>query len=140
MRNLLSKNQKLNYWIFQANPKNIDLSKKYNDFSVRERKSELNPNDLIWFRLTGENNGFYAIGRILTHAEPRKNLFGNWTCVYEIQKLIDSPLFIKEIKDHPLLGKEKNITGRQYNNQKINYKIHQNLINLTKNRLKDFEI
>ena len=135
MKKLISKSHKLNYWIFQANPQNIDLSKKYDDFSVRERKYELNPNDLIWFRLTGNNNGFYAIGRILTHAEPRKNLFGNWTCVYEIQKLIDSPLFIKDIKDHPVLGKEKNIIGRQYNNQKINREIHLSLLELSKKRL-----
>ena len=133
-----SNSSKNNYWIFQSNPKNFKLNNKYDDFSVRERKMEIKPNDFIWFRFTGKENGFYGTGRILTYAEAKPNLFGKWTCVYELLYLIDKPLLISELRKDKILGIDKNITGRQYNNQKISYITHSKLMNYCKNRTYKF--
>ena len=65
-------------------------------------------------------------------------LIGKWTCVYELLYLIDKPLLISELRKDKILGIDKNITGRQYNNQKISYITHSKLMNYCKNRTYKF--
>ena len=138
MNNFFNLEKANNFWIFQCHPQNIDLSTKYNDFSVLERKNEITPNDYFWLRFTGVENGFYGIGRTLTSAEDKPNKYGRWTCVYELIYLHQPPLLIKELKDDEILGNEANITGRQYTNQKIDLNIHMKILDYSKDRLINF--
>ncbi len=107
------------YWIFQANPERFDLLADWHEgkrvsWSANQYRSELSPNDIIYFRVTGKSAGLYGVGEVKSRSyESNTDQFGAWKIDVQYKYLISPPLLRKETDSVPLLKSCGALSGFQ---------------------------
>ena len=108
-------------WIFQCNPDRFDLLADWAatsdaQWSANQHRSEMQPGDTVYFRISGSNAGLYGIGTILTECYPHTDEFGDWKVDVSYDRLIDPPLLRTETDQVRVLKEFPALQGRQATN------------------------
>lgn len=139
-----------NYWIFQSNPKYYDIVgalKKYQSmlFTLSRFKQEIKPGDTAFIWVSGEEAGIYAIAKVMTlpfipkqpfPADPfdivdRNEDENTQKVEIKIQKVLDSPLLKRQLKNYPEFKDLSIITSPQGTNFKVSKFQGELILNLT---------
>ena len=72
----------MNHWIFQSNPERFDLLADWANtaeaiWSANQHREEMQPNDVVYFRVSGPQAGLYGIGTVLSECYESPNEFGD---------------------------------------------------------------
>jgi 5-methylcytosine-specific restriction protein A len=108
-------------WIFQCNPERFDLLADWAtnaeaSWSANQHRDEMQPNDVVYFRISGPQAGLYGVGTILSECYESPNEFGDWKVDIRYDRLIEPPLLRRETDEVPLLKEYAPLTGRQATN------------------------
>lgn len=108
-------------WIFQCNPERFDLLADWAitaeaSWSANQHREEMQPNDVVYFRISGPQAGLYGVGTILSECYKSPDEFGDWKVDIRYDRLIEPPLLRSETDAVPLLKEYAPLTGRQATN------------------------
>ena len=108
-------------WIFQCNPDRFDLLADWAatsdaQWSANQHRSEMQPGDTVYFRISGSSAGLYGIGTILTECYEHTDEFGDWKVDVSYDRLIDPPLLRTESDQVRVLKEFPALQGRQATN------------------------
>ena len=114
----------MNHWIFQSNPERFDLLADWANtaeaiWSANQHREEMQPNDVVYFRVSGPQAGLYGIGTVLSECYESPNEFGDWKIDIRYDQLIEPPLLRSETDAVPLLKEFGPLTGRQATNFRV---------------------
>jgi 5-methylcytosine-specific restriction protein A len=111
-------------WIFQCNPDRFDLLADWTatseaQWSANQHRTEMQPGDTVYFRISGPTAGLYGIGTILTECYPHTDDFGEWKVDVSYDRLIDPPLLRAESDQIRVLKEFPALQGRQATNFRV---------------------
>jgi len=108
-------------WIFQCNPERFDLLADWvvtaeASWSANQHRAVMQPNDVVYFRISGPQAGLYGIGTIISECYKSPNEFGEWKIDVRYDSLMDPPLLRLETDTVQLLKEFAPLSGRQGTN------------------------
>ena len=111
-------------WIFQCNPKRFDLladwaTRPDAKWSANQHRSEMQPEDIVYFRISGKHAGLYGVGTILTECYESPDDFGDWKVDVRYDRLIDRPLLKAETDSVQILKDFAPLSGREATNFRV---------------------
>lgn len=111
-------------WIFQCNPKRFDLLADWETrpdakWSANQHRSEMQPEDIVYFRISGKGAGLYGVGTILTECYESPDDFGDWKVDVRYDRLIDPPLLKAETDSVQILKDFAPLSGREATNFRV---------------------
>lgn len=111
----------MNYWIFQCNPDRFDLLADWrngvgNSWSANQHWLEMQRDDKVFFRISGDKAGIYGVGTVLTTCYQAANEFGAWKVDVSYDSLVTPPILVDEIKRTSSLKSFKPLLGLQGTN------------------------
>lgn len=106
-------------WIFQCNPKRFDLladwaTRPDAKWSANQHRNEMQPEDIVYFRISGKHAGLYGVGTILTECYESPDDFGDWKVDVRYDRLIDPPLLKAETDSIQILKDFAPLSGREF--------------------------
>ncbi len=110
-------------WLFQGNPKLYDLlggiaEGRLRNYAMNQHRDHAAYGDRVFFFLSGEKAGVYAVGRITSTAykadEP--NEFGLWKVDVTFEATVEAPLLRAELLGDPVLATFGPFGGRMGTN------------------------
>ncbi len=130
-------------WVFQCDPARYDLltaiaSGWGEDWSMNQHREEAAVGDRVWFRISGEQAGLYAVGEIssLPYRREDETEFGAWGIDVSFKALVRPPLLREEIGADPMLSQIRALAGSMGTNFPIDEAIDQHLDELLAERLR----
>ena len=135
---MVSKRQKPKYWIFQSNPKKYDLIKDIKTgkpdpyWSANQHRNEMSVGDKIFFRISGNKKGIYAIGTINSLPFRKSDTFGDWKVKLRFDGLVDPPLLRSETAKISALKNFRPLVGAEATNFKVPVSIARKIEQLLK--------
>ena len=111
-------------WIFQCNPKRFDLladwaTRPDAKWSANQHRNEMQPEDIVYFRISGKHAGLYGVGTILTECYESPDDFGDWKVDVRYDRLIDRPLLKAETDSVQILKDFAPLSGREATNFRV---------------------
>ncbi len=111
-------------WIFQCNPERFDLLADWAitaeaPWAANQHRDEMQPNDTVYFRISGSQAGLYGVGTILSECYESPNEFGDWKVDIRYDLLIEPPLLRGETDAFPILKDFAPLVGRQATNFRV---------------------
>lgn len=111
-------------WIFQCNPKRFDLladwaTRPDAKWSANQHRNEMQPEDIVYFRISGKHAGLYGVGTILTECYESPDDFGDWKVDVRYDRLIDPPLLKAETDSVQILKDFAPLSGREATNFRV---------------------
>ena len=111
-------------WIFQCNPKRFDLLTDWETrpdakWSANQHRNEMQPEDIVYFRISGKHAGLYGVGTILTECYESPDDFGDWKVDVRYDRLIDPPLLKAETDCIQILKDFAPLSGREATNFRV---------------------
>ncbi|MFC5268697.1 restriction endonuclease [Kribbella qitaiheensis] len=127
-------------WVFQANPKRYDLltsieQGREETWAVNQHRQSVQPGDRVWFRITGQQAGVYAVGRVTSLPREESSEFGDWIVDVDIESKVEPPLLRSESDADPLLGSVTALSGLMGTNLSLATEADARLEELTAIRL-----
>lgn len=111
----------MSIWIFQSNPKRFDLlaewqEDKVESWSANQLRDQMQVDDHVYFRVSGQKAGLYAEGTIVSSCYESSNDFGLWKVDVRYDSLINPPLLRAETDINPVLKDYRPLRGQEATN------------------------
>lgn len=110
-------------WLFQGNPSRYDLlsgiaAGALSNYAMNQHRDHATYGDRIFFFLSSEKAGIYAVGRVTSTAykAEQANEFGEWKVDVAFEATVDPPLLRAELTTDPLLAAFGPFGGRMGTN------------------------
>lgn len=111
-------------WMFQGNPSRYDLlggiaAGLLTNYAMNQHRDHAAYGDRVFFFLSGDKAGIYAIGRVTSTAyrAEQANEFGEWKVDVAFEATVDPPLLrVPDIAEDPVLATFGPFTGRMGTN------------------------